>query len=74
MCISWGQHVAHEILMLPTETFKMKHLLTFSLTNAIQNAKSFLKNCELFVFGDVHCVTNAICHSVLKIVTPCHMQ
>ena len=35
--------------MLPTETFKMRYLLTFSLTKAIQNAESFLKNCELFV-------------------------
>jgi len=73
VCISWGQHVAHETLMLPTEAFKMRHLLTFSLTNAIQNAKSFFKNCEFFVFGDVHYVTNAICYSVLKIVTPCCM-
>jgi len=60
--------------MLPTGTFKMRqHLLTFSLTKAIQNADSFLKNCELFVFGDVHYITNAFRHSVLKIVTPCHM-
>jgi hypothetical protein len=50
--------------MLPTEAFKMRHLLTFSLTNAIQNAKSFFKNCELFVFGDVHYVTNALSHCV----------
>lgn len=59
--------------MLPTETFKMKYLLTFSLTKAIQNAESFLKNCELFVFGDVYYITNGFCHSMLKIVTPCHM-
>jgi len=43
--------------MLPTETFKMRHLLTFSLTKTIQNAESLLKNCELFVFGDAPYLT-----------------
>jgi hypothetical protein len=30
---------------------------------------NFFKTCELFVYGDVHYISNAFCHSVLKIVT-----
>ena len=47
---------------LPAETSEpRRHLLHFSPTEPRHNAETVLKNCGLFVYEDVNCVTNSVC-------------
>jgi hypothetical protein len=44
-------------VLLPAETFQIrvgKPLLTLSLKKPSYNAEATLKNCELFIYGDVY--------------------
>jgi hypothetical protein len=53
---------------LPSETSEMWKRLYFTLYLAKprQNAGTVLQTNELFVYGDVHYVTDSVCKSVLK--------
>ena len=52
-CCSW-----HSV-MLPAETFEMrKRLLTLSLAQLRQKTEAILKNYELFIYGDLQCITD----------------
>jgi hypothetical protein len=44
-------------------------VLALSLAKARYNAEAILKDCELFVYGDIDYITNSFCKSVLKIAT-----
>jgi hypothetical protein len=55
--------------MLPAEAFEMrKPLLALSLAKPRYNVEAALKN-ELFIYGDVHYISNSFCKNVLKIAT-----
>jgi hypothetical protein len=45
---------------------KEKNLLTLSLAKPTQNAEAILKIYELFIYGDIYCITNSFCKNVLK--------
>jgi hypothetical protein len=56
---------------LPSETFEMKsRILTLSVTKLRYNSGNSLKTSELFIGGDIHCVTYHFLRNVLKITTP----
>jgi len=50
--------------VLLLETLDEKTSLTLSLA---KNAKAVLKTYELFMYGDIYCITNLFCKYVLKI-------
>jgi hypothetical protein len=65
------QCVACITVLLCLQTFEMrKHLFNLSLAEPKLNAKAVLKMCELFIYREIHFVTNLFCKNVLKIVTP----
>jgi hypothetical protein len=47
-----------------------KRLLALYLAKPREFAEAVLETDELFICGDIHCVTNSFCKNVLKIVTP----
>ena len=53
--------------LLPAETFVMRKLfLTFYRAKPRCNAKEFGKNYELFIYGDIHLITNSLYKTVLR--------
>jgi hypothetical protein len=62
---------ARHSVTLPAGIFEMtKCILTRSLSDLRQNGEAVLKTFDLFIYGDVRCVTNVtVCKNVLKIAT-----
>jgi hypothetical protein len=57
--------------MLHTEAFEMRTIiLTLSAAKTRQKPEAFLKNYELFIFGDIHDVACLFLQRLLKIATP----
>jgi len=43
-----------------------KCLLTLTLAKPRQNAEAILKTYELFIYGDIHCITDKFRKTALK--------
>jgi hypothetical protein len=55
--------------LLPMETFGTRSLLTFSLAKLRQKVEVVFKAYKLFIFVEVHYISNSFFKNVLKIVT-----
>jgi len=45
-------------------------LSTLSQAKRRHDVEEVLKNCEVFIYGDVHYINNSFCKNVLKFATP----
>jgi hypothetical protein len=53
--------------VLPAEMFKNGiSLSTLPLAKLRHNARAILKNYEMFIYGDIHYITNSFCKKCAK--------